>query len=94
MNETALAVVLWGIAALLLGWTWVPAVISGLGGTKYANGGTDDPTALDPSTQGADYAFWHEQLRALGYEPLGPAWMRVSFHGPQWRYETQVRTFY
>jgi hypothetical protein len=94
MNDTTLAVVLWGAAVLILGWTWVPALVSGLGGTKYANGGTDDPTALEPAAREHDYAYWHRQILALGYEPLGPAWMRITFHGPQWRYDTQVRVFY
>src|SRR5215213_4414705 len=75
MDDQTLSVVLWGAAVLFLGWTWVPALISGLGGTRYANGGTDDPTALEPGPGESDYAFWHRQLVVLGYEPLGPAWM-------------------
>jgi hypothetical protein len=94
MDEPTLSVVLWGAAILFLGWTWVPALISGLGGTKYANGGSDDATALEPGPAEPDYAFWHQQLTALGYEPLGPAWMRITFHGPSWQYETRVRTFH
>jgi hypothetical protein len=72
----------------------LPALISGLGGTRYANGGSEDPTNLEPAAEEFDYAFWHRQIAALGYEPLGPAWMRITFHGPQWRYEALVRTFY
>lgn len=93
MDDTALTAVLWGVTALLLGWTWVPAFLAGLGGTRYANGGTEDPTALAPAAGEPDYAFWYNQLAALGYEPLGPAWMRVTFHGSDWRYETRVRAF-
>jgi hypothetical protein len=93
MDDPTLAVVMWGLAALVLGWTWVPAVISGLGGTRYANGGTEDPTALEGANE-LDYLFWQRQIAGLGYEPVGPAWMRVAFHGSQWRYETAVRVFY
>jgi hypothetical protein len=94
MSETTLTVVLWAAAALVLGWTWLPALISGLGGTRFANGGSEDPTALDPGANESDYAFWHRQIVALGYEPLGTGWMRMTFHGPQWRYEVSVRAFY
>jgi hypothetical protein len=93
MSDTTLTVVLWGLAALVLGWTWLPALISGLGGARYANGGTEDPAGLETADE-PDYTFWHRQVAALGYEALGPAWMRITFHGPQWRYETQVRVFY
>ncbi|HJZ92617.1 MAG TPA: hypothetical protein VKE40_17205 [Gemmataceae bacterium] len=94
MDETTVAVVLWGATALFLGWTWVPALISSLGGTRYTNGGTEDPTALPPVSTEPDYAFWHRQIVALGYEPLGTGFMQITFHGPHWRYETRVRTFY
>ena len=95
MDEPTLSAILWGVAVLFLGWTWVPALVSGLGGTRYTNGGSDDPTALDPTPGDPDYAFWHRQLIGLGYEPVGPAWMRISFHGPEWRFETRaVRVFH
>jgi len=94
MDDITLAIVLWGAAALVLGWTWVPALISGLGGCRYANGGTDDPTALTPTGGEPDYAFWHRQVVALGYDPLGHGWMRLTFHGADWRYETRVRAFH
>ena len=76
MNDTALAVVLWGLAALLLGWTWVPALLSGLGATRYANGGSEDPSLLETASE-PDYLFWHRQLVTRGYEALGTAWMRA-----------------
>jgi hypothetical protein len=94
MDEPTLSAVLWGVAVLFLGWTWMPALVGGLGGTRYANGGCEDPTALEAAPAEPDYVFWHWQLTALGYEPVGPAWMRITFHGPEWRFETQVRAFH
>jgi hypothetical protein len=94
MDETTLAAVLWGATALLLGWTWIPAFISGLGGTRFSNGGSDDPTAIASPAGEADYAFWYHQIIALGYGPVGPAWIRINLSGPNWRYETPVRVFY
>lgn len=94
MDEPTTTIVLWGLAALLLGWTWVPALVAALGGSRYVNGGTDDPTTADPLAAEADYRHWSMQLTALGYEPIGSGFMRLTFHGPEWRYETRVRAFY
>ena len=92
MNDTAWAVLLWGAAVLFLGWTWVPALLSGLGLTRYASGGSEDPTLLDTATE-PDFLFWHRQLVARGYEPLGTGWMRLTYYGSDWRYATHVRAF-
>ena len=92
MNDAALAVVLWGLTVLLLGWTWVPALLSGLGATRYADGGSEDPTVIQMAAE-PDYLFWHGQLTALGYEPVGVAWMRLAFYGAEWRYEVHVRAY-
>lgn len=92
MNDIVWIVALWGATALLLGWTWIPALLSGLGGTRYANGGTEDPSVLQSANE-PDYLFWQQQLAARGYEPLGTGWMRLTLYGKDWRYETQVRAF-
>ena len=93
MDEPTTTIVLWGLAALLLGWTWVPALIAGLGGSRYANGGSDDPSAVETAAE-PDYRVWADQLAALGYQPIGVGFMRLSFHGQDWRYETKVRACY
>jgi hypothetical protein len=93
MNDAAWVVALWGAAVLLLGWTWIPALLSGLGGTRYANGGTEDPSALQTASE-PDYLYFERQLAARGYEPLGAGWMRITLYGRDWRYETQVRAFW
>jgi hypothetical protein len=92
MDETTWAVLAWCLAVVLLGWTWLPAFLSGLGWTRYTNGGSEDPTQLGFATE-PDFVFWAQQLTALGYEPLGSGWMRVTFNGPEWRYQTEVRVF-
>jgi hypothetical protein len=92
VSDTTWVVLLWGLTLLLLGWTWVPALISGLGGTRYSNGGTEDPSQLETATE-PDYVFWQRQLAARGYEPLGTGWMRLNYYGSDWRYETCVRAF-
>jgi hypothetical protein len=87
-----LTVLLWGLGILVLGWTWVPALISGLGGTRYSNGGSEDPSPLGTASD-SDYLFWQRQLTTRGYDPLGTGWMRLNYYGSDWRYETQVRAF-
>lgn len=93
MDDTTLAVALWGVAVIVLGWTWVPALVSGLGGTRYANRGTEDPSALETAAE-PDYLFWARQLAARGYQPAGSAWMRLTFYGSDWRFEARVRAFW
>jgi len=92
VSESTWTVLLWGLTILLLGWTWIPALISGLGGTRYANGGSEDPTQLETAAE-PDYLFWYRQLVARRYQPLGTGWMRLNYYGSDWRYETRVRAF-
>src|SRR5262245_49631426 len=92
MNDAIWIFALWGAAALVVGWTWIPALLSGLGATRYANGGTEDPALLQTASE-EDYLFWQRQLSARGYEPLGTGFMRLTLYGRDWRYETQVRAF-
>src|SRR5262249_14951483 len=94
MSDTTLAVVLWAAAALVLGWTWLPALISGLGGTRYANGGGEGPTGLEAGADESDFAFRHREVFAVGDEATGTRRHAMTFHGPQWRYEVAVRAFY
>ena len=86
--------ILWGMAVLVLAWTWLPALIASLGGTKYLNGGTNDAENLEPTQNEPDYAFWVYQLTQLGYEPLGRGWVRIDFAAHEWSLYTVVRLFY
>lgn len=94
MDDTTLAIVLWGATALLLGWTWIPALIAGLGGSRFQLTGSEDPTALQLTNAAPDYAIRYEQLTKLGYEPVGSATMRMNFHGSDWRHDFQFRVFW
>jgi hypothetical protein len=90
--NTAL-IVLWGVTAVILGWTWIPALIAAMGGTRLLCGGSHEAGGLDTSAKEADFAFWFEQLEQLGYEPVGIAWMRVNFAGPEWSLYSSVHVF-
>lgn len=94
MSDATLTLVLWCAAGLILGWTWIPAFIAGLGGTRYSIDGSDDPTVLSRGPSETDYAAWHRQVTVLGYDPLGTMRMRVTCHGPVWRYEIHARVFH
>lgn len=92
-------VVLWGLAAIFLGWTWIPSLIAALGGTRYRCGGSNDPregaapVAAAGTKDEPDYAFWADQLQSLGYEPIGNAWLRIDFAGSDWSLYSPVRVF-
>jgi hypothetical protein len=84
---------LWAAAGLWLVWWFVPLTVSALGGTRYANGGEEDPAAIEPDGTDPAYAAAFDALRRLGYEPVGPGWMRLVFNLRAWVYRTKVRAF-
>jgi hypothetical protein len=84
---------LWAAAGLWLVWWFVPLTISALGGTRYTNGGEEDPAAIEPNGTDPAYTAAFDALRELGYEPVGPGWMRLIFHLRFWVYRTKVRAF-
>ncbi|MFO0796669.1 MAG: hypothetical protein U0804_04275 [Gemmataceae bacterium] len=84
---------LWAAVGVWLAWWFVPLLVSAAGGTRYANGGAEDPAALEPDGSDPAYAAAFDALRRLGYEPLGPGWMRLTFHLRDWTYRTTVRAF-
>jgi hypothetical protein len=92
-DEKTAIVVLWGFTALIMAWTWIPALISALGGTRYQCGGTNDTHGMAITAAELDYSFWAEQLGDLGYEPIGQGWMRINFAGPEWSLYTPIRIF-
>lgn len=89
----AVVVALWAAAGAWLFWWFVPLVVSAAGGTRYANGGEEDPAALEPDGSDPAYAAAFDALVKLGYEPLGPGWMRLTFFLRSWVYRTKVRAF-
>jgi hypothetical protein len=94
VNDTALVIVLWGSVAIFLGWTWVPALIAGLGGTRFRIDGTEDPVALQSAAAEPGFATRFQQITNLGYEPLGVAQIRLTFYGSAWRFDIPMRVFW
>jgi len=83
---------LWALAILVMAWTWIPALVSALGGTRLSHGLTSQAAGSD-QTAGPDEALWANQLTQLGYEPIGAGWLRVNFAGSEWALYTPVRVF-
>ncbi len=94
IDPDVVVTILWGVAILVVAWTWIPALIAALGGTKYLSNGVNDPDHLEPTAKEPDYAYWVYQLQELGYEPLGQGWIRVDFAGHEWSLYTVLRVFY
>ncbi|WP_439625250.1 hypothetical protein [Gemmata sp.] len=84
---------LWVAAAVWAAWNWVPYFLMCTVGTGYESGGTEDPAAIEPDGTDPDYAGVFTTLRSLGYEPLGPGFMRLRFAGWQWALRTRVQAF-
>ena len=93
IDPDTFTIVIWGVAILVLAWTWVPALIASLGGTRYLTGGSNDVSRLDLARNGPDFAFWAKQIAELGYDPLGSGWLRVNFAGPSWALVSAVAIF-
>ena len=86
--EELLTAALWTAAAAWAVWNWVPFALVCTIGMGYENGGTDDPAAVEPDGTDQEYADVYAALRSLGYEPLGPGFMCLWFHGWRWTLRT------
>jgi hypothetical protein len=93
LDDPTLAAALWLAAGVWLMWWGVPVLFTALGGTRYENGGVEDPAALEPDGTDPVYADAFAALVRMGYEPLGPGWMRLTFYGRVWVYRTRVAAF-
>ncbi len=89
----AVVTALWAALGLWAIWWGVPLALSAVGATQYANGGTEDPAAVEPDGTDPAYAAAFDALRRLGYEPVGPGFMQLTFHMRDWVYRTKVRAF-
>lgn len=92
-TEEYLTAVLWAAAVAWAVWSWVPFALVCAIGMGYENGGTDDPAAVEPDDTDPEYARAYSTLRSLGYDPLGPGFMCLWFHGWRWTLRTRVAAF-
>ena len=93
VDPNTVIITLWGLTAIVMAWTWIPALIAALGGTRFHCGWSSETLAMTPTIGEPDYSFWAEQLIALGYQPIGSGWMRIDFAGSDWSLHSSVRVF-
>jgi len=89
--------ILWAMTAVFMAWTWIPAILSAIGKTRFTNYGNEDLTDMEPTGKEStepEYVMWFLQLKDLGFEPLGQGWMRVIEAGPRWMIQSQIRVFF
>jgi hypothetical protein len=84
---------LWLALGLWAFWWGVPLAVASIESTRYANGGEENPVAIEPDGSDPAYAAAFAALRQLGYEPVGPAWMRLTFCQRSWVVRAKVRVF-
>jgi hypothetical protein len=84
---------LWLGAGLVASWMLLPAILNALGLT-YRQGSIDyDSMALEPSGDDAEYGAVFDQLRRLGFEPVGKRNQTIWFFLHHWRKTFQSRVF-
>jgi hypothetical protein len=75
---------LWLVAGAIALWMVLPAVLSALGVTFRQSVIDDDAAALEPSGNDAEYVDLFNQLRRLGFEPVGRRSTRCWFFLHHW----------
>lgn len=92
VTDEILALLWLGAGAVVL-WRLLPAVLNALGLT-YRHGYVDDEAAaLEPAGDDAEYAALFDQLRRLGFEPVGRRGNTFWFFLHHWCKNFQSRVF-
>src|SRR5262249_25644598 len=94
IDDTTATIVLWGATVLLLGWTWFPAVVAALGGTRYRIRGAERTEDFLPSPNEPDCEAWAEQVRNLGYGVAAAGVGRIEYLEAEWRVDSPFRLYY
>jgi TrmH family RNA methyltransferase len=88
-----LVMVCWTCAIVVLGWTWIPAIISGLGGARYSLQ-VEETSAFTVDPNDLGFMDWYVMIRNLGYEPHGKGRLRITFAAAKWRDDRQLAIFH
>jgi hypothetical protein len=84
---------LWLAAGAVGLWMLLPAVLNALGLTFHQSSIEEDPSALEPVSDDADYQELFAQLRSLGFEPIGKRTTTCWFFLHHWRKTFTSRVF-
>jgi hypothetical protein len=85
--------VLWLGAGTVALWTLLPAVLNALGLTFRQSSIEEDPAALEPAGDDAEYEELFAQLRRLGFEPVGTRTTTCWFFLHHWYRTFPSRVF-
>jgi hypothetical protein len=85
--------VLWLGAGAVAVWNLLPAVLNALGLTFMQGSIEEDPAALEPVGDDAEYEELFAQLRRLGFEPFGPRTTTCWFFLDHWYRAFSSRVF-
>jgi hypothetical protein len=94
IDKTTALVVLWGATVLLLGWTWFPAIVAAMGGTRCRLRAIERTEDFPPDRDEPDLGVWLEQVRNLGYSIAGTGVGRVEYLESEWRIDGRFRLYY
>lgn len=92
LSDEALAVLWLGAGAVAV-WLLAPAVLSALGLTLRRSVIEDNPSAVEPAGDDAEYEDLVGQLRRLGFEPVGPRTTRCWLFLHHWHRKFESRVF-
>jgi hypothetical protein len=90
-NETL--VLLWLGAGAVALWMLLPALLNALGLTIWQSSIEEDPAALEPGGDDAEYEELFAQLRRLGFEPIGTRTTTCWFFLHHWYRTFSARVF-
>jgi hypothetical protein len=92
INDETMAILWIGAGAVIL-WRLLPAVLNALGLTLLRISMDDDAGALEPTGDDAGYQKLFNQLRSVGFEPVGTRRKACWFFLHHWRKDFQARVF-
>ena len=90
---TETMVVLWLGAGAVALWMLLPAVLNALGLTLRRSVIEDNPSAVEPAGDDAEYEDLVGQLRRLGFEPVGPRTTTCWLFTHHWYRKFEARVF-
>lgn len=94
MDKTTALVACWTATVLLLGWTWFPAIVAALGGTRYRLQAAERTEDFVPSPHEPDVEVWVDQVRQLGYGVAAAGLGRIEYLEAEWRIDAPFRLYY
>ncbi len=94
LNENIINIGLWTLFAILIIWTWCPALIAWMGGTKSFYTGPSPVPEKDPFLNAPDYLYWQIPLHQADYTLIGDIFYSIRFFSSHWQMNNLARLYY